>query len=218
MSKRKNEEPIMADEMLGKSEAFVIKYKKPISIAITVLVAGVLCYILYQKFYVEPRELEAKQESFEPTYDALNGKNIEALEGFRHVAYDYDGTEAGNVAKIMAAGLAAAEEGNYEEAIQLLEAYEGDDDIIAPRVKHALGNCYAHTGDIEKAKELIEEAAEEANNEAVTPACWRDLAAMYEQEGNTEEAVKLYNRIKTEYPNSTFVIYGEIDSHLNSIK
>ena len=81
-----------------------------------------------------------------------------------------------------------------------------------------LGNCYAHTGDTEKAMKLILEAAEEANNEAVTPLCWRDLAAMHEQQGNKEEAVKLYNRIKTEYPNCALVLSGEIEKQINSVK
>ena len=49
-----------------------------------------------------------------------------------------------------------------------------------------------------------------ANNIAVTPACWRDAAAMYEAQGNTAEAMKLYNSIKNEYPNSPIANEAEI--------
>ena len=55
----------------------------------------------------------------------------------------------------------------------------------AMQAKHTLGNCYAYTGDSKKAISLLLDAAEEASNEAVTPFCWRDAAAMYEQEGET---------------------------------
>lgn len=218
MSKKHKDEPILADEMLGKSEAFVIKHRKTITVVTTLLVACILGYIVYQKFVIEPREKEAQVANYGPMYDSMTGKNADALEGAIAVIDQHDGTDAANVARLIAAGLKVSEEGNYEEAIEFLEGYEGDDDIMAPHVKHMLGNCYAHTGDTEKAMKLILEAAEEANNEAVTPLCWRDLAAMHEQQGNKEEAVKLYNRIKTEYPNCALVLSGEIEKQINSVK
>lgn len=218
MSKKKTEETVLADEMLGKSEAFVIKHKKKITTVVTILAVCVLGYFGYQKFIAEPEEAEAKAALNEPMYLAMNGDNATALEGFRSINEQYSGTKAGEIAKIMTAGLAAAVEDNYEEAIQLFEEYDGDDDIFAPHVKHALGNCYAHTGDTETAIELILEAAEEANNEAVTPLCWRDVAAMYEQQGKSAEAKELYERIKKEYPETPIVMYGEIDKQLNSVK
>ena len=39
MSKKEKETPILADEMLGKSEAFVLKYKKAIIAGIVAIVA-----------------------------------------------------------------------------------------------------------------------------------------------------------------------------------
>ena len=218
MSNKQKDEPILADEMLGKSEAFVIKHKKTITTIVIALVACVLGYIMYQKLYAEPKEKEAMTALHEAMYSSVIGKNAEALESAIAVVEQYDGTEAANVARLIAAGLKATEEGNYEEAIKYFEEYKGNDNIMAPHVKHMLGNCYAHTGNTEKAMKLILEAAEEANNEAVTPTCWRDLAAMHEQQGNKEEAVKYYNKVKTEYPNSPLVVSGEIEKQLNSIK
>ena len=218
MSKKQKDEPILADEMLGKSEAFVIRHKNVITYTVAAILVVILGYIIYQKFIVEPKEKEAMVALQEPMYQSFIGKNTDALEGANAVIENYSGTDAANVAHIIAGGLTAYEQGNYEEAIAIFEEYDGDDDIIAPKVKHALGNCYSHTGDTDKAIELLLEAAEEANNEAVTPLCWRDLAAMYEQQGKKEEAINLYERIKTEYPGCALVLSGEIDSQLAIIK
>ena len=218
MSKKQKDEPILADEMLGKSEAFVIRHKNVITYTVAAILVVILGYIIYQKFIVEPKEKEAMVALQEPMYQSFIGKNTDALEGANAVIENYSGTDAANVAHIIAGGLTAYEQGNYEEAIAIFEEYDGDDDIIAPKVKHALGNCYSHTGDTDKAIELLLEAAEEANNEAVTPLCWRDLAAMYEQQGKKEEAINLYERIKTEYPGCMLVLCGEIDSQLAIIK
>lgn len=218
MSKKQKDEPILADEMLGKSEAFVIRHKNVITYTVAAILVAILGYIIYQKFIVEPEEKEAMTALQEPMYNSITGKNTDALEGANAVIENYSGTDAGNVARIIAGSLTAYEHGNYEEAIAIFEEYDGDDDIVAPKVKHALGNCYSHTGDTDKAIELLLEAAEEANNEAVTPLCWRDLAAMYEQQGKKEDAINLYERIKTEYPGCALVLSGEIDSQLAIIK
>ena len=55
-----------------------------------------------------------------------------------------------------------------------------------------------------------------ANNIAVTPACLRDAAAMYEAQGNTAEAMKLYNRIKDEFPASP--VANEAEIKINAAK
>ena len=109
-----------------------------------------------------------------------------------------------------------ASSGNYDEAIKHLEAYNGEDQIIAPQMKHALGNCYSHKNNYEKAISLLLEAAEEANNPAVTPYCWFDVAAMYVEQGKKAEAVELYAKIKQEYPNTPVAEQAEIK--LNSMK
>ena len=107
-------------------------------------------------------------------------------------------------------------EKQYEDAIKYLSEYEGNDNIIAAKAKQTLGNCYSQTGDMNKAIELVLEAATMANNVAVTPSCWRDAAAMYEAQGNAAEAMKLYNSIKNEYPNSP--IANEAEIKINAAK
>lgn len=223
MSKKTKETPILADEALGKSEAFIIKYKNIIIAAVSVVILAVAGVLAYNTFVVEPKEQEADKALAVAAQYFVDGKYAESLDGDGvnlgtiAICDEYSGTNAGNLAS-MYAGLALAKQEKYAEAIEYLEDFEADDAIVAPKVKHALGNCYAHTGDNEKAIDLLLDAAEEANNEAVTPFCWRDVAAMYEQEGKSAEAVELYEKIKAEYPRCILVTDGEIDRQLNSVK
>lgn len=223
MSKKKNETPILADEALGKSEAFVIKNKKTFTGVIAAIIVLVAAYLAYAKFVVEPRETEANKALVAASNNFEAGNYAESLDGdginlgTKAIADEYSGTDAGNLANVYA-GLALAKLENYEEAISYLEEFDGNDQIIAQKVKHALGNCYAHTGNTDKAISLLLDAADDAENEAVSPFCLRDVAAMYEQQGKNDKAVEIYNRIKNEYPASILVISGEIERQLNSVK
>ena len=59
MSKKETEKPILADEVLGKSEAFVIKHKNKFVGTIVAIVAIVVAYLAYNTFVAEPKEAEA---------------------------------------------------------------------------------------------------------------------------------------------------------------
>lgn len=215
MSKKQKETPILADEMLSKSEVFVQKYKKAIigiTLAIILVVGGMLAY---NSLVAEPKENEAaaniiyaqdyfEKDSFEL---ALNGDGINP--GFLEIIEEYDGTDAANMA-LAQAGICYAQLGQFDEAISTLEQYNGEDRLIAPKVKHTLGNCYSHKENYDKAIELLLEAAEEASNIAITPYCLFDAAAMYEAKENTAEANKLYERITKEYPQSPVAMQSKI--------
>lgn len=205
MSKKETEKAILADEVLGKSEAFVIEHKNKfitIFVAIIAIVAG---YLAYSTFVAEPREEEAAKAIFKAEQyfvngdfeTALNGDGINA--GFLQVIDENGGTDVANMAYAYA-GLCYVQQQNYDEAINYLEKYKGSDRIVSPMVKYALGNCYAHNENIDKAIKLVLAAADEAENITVTPKCLFDAAAMYEKQGKADKALELYNRIKNEYP------------------
>ena len=106
--------------------------------------------------------------------------------------------------------------GDIDNAIKYLEEYSGEDQVIAPKIKAALANCHANKENWNEAIDLLLDAADEAKNVAVTPECWRDAAAIYEKIGKNEEARKLYERIKNEYPESHLSM--EADKMINSVK
>lgn len=219
MSKKETEKPILADEVLGKSEAFVIKHKNTLLGVIVAIVLVVCGYLAYSTFVAAPKEAEAdkaifKAEQYFANGDletALNGDGINA--GFLQIIEENGGTNAANMAYAYA-GLCYAQQQNYEEAINYLKKYDGDDKLVSPMVKYALGNCYAYQENIDKAIKLLIEAADEADNITVSPKCLFDAAAMYEKQGNAEKALELYNRIKNEYPQAPEA--ANIDSFINA--
>ena len=105
------------------------------------------------------------------------------------------------------------ETGKYEEAIPYLEKFSGDDQMVAPSVKGALGNCYAHKGDLEKAASLLVEAANETDSHSLSPIFLLQAGEIYEKLGKNEEAIKAYQTIKDKYFNS-YQAY-EIDKYIN---
>ena len=167
MSKKKTEAPILADEALGKSEEFVLKHKNLITGVVFAVILFIAAYLGYQNFIQEPKEVEANKALVVAVQNYEDGNYAESLEGDGvnygtiAVSEEYSGTDAGNLANLYA-GLALAKQEKYEEAIEYLEAYDGNDAIIAPKAKHALANCYAYTGNNKKAISLLLEAAKEA--------------------------------------------------------
>ena len=219
MSKKKTEKPILADEVLGKSEAFVIEHKNKFITVFVAIIAIVAGYLAYNTFVAEPREAEAAKAMFKAEQyfvngdfeTALNGDGVNA--GFLQVIEENGGTDIANAANAYA-GICYAQQQNYDEAIKYLEEYNGNDRLVSPMVKYALGNCYAYKENIDKAIKLVLEAADEAKNITVTPKCWFDAAAMYEKQGNTEKALELYKRIKNEYPQAPEA--ANIDRFINA--
>ena len=218
---KKNDTPIAPDEALGKAEEFVLKNKK---VFIGVISAIIVIAALNAFGVFSPKSNENSEANqaianieykvFEGNFEAaLNGDDFNM--GLLEIIEKFDGTSAANKANLYA-GIVYAQQKQYEEAIKYLSEYEGNDNIVAAKAKQTLGNCYSQTGDMKMAIELVLEAATMANNIAVTPACWRDAAAMYEAQGNTAEAMKLYNSIKNEYPNSP--IANEAEIKINAAK
>ena len=161
MAEQKNQnEHLNVEDALTQSEAFLIKYKNAIIggvVAVIIIVAG---FIMYKNLYAEPREEKAQaalfkgQEYFEADLyeQALNGDSIgfAGFVGFLKVADDFSGTKAANLAKAYA-GICYAQLGKYEEAVKMLDSFNGKDQMVAPAIFGAAGNCYAQLGQLDKA-------------------------------------------------------------------
>ena len=224
MEKQNTQQPeaINIEEVVGKSEAFINKYKMQIVMAIAAIVVIVVGSMMYQTYVSEPRTKEASEAIFQAQnyfaaqeYEkALNGDDQGNM-GFVQIADEFSGTPSGNVANAYA-GLALAQSGRYEEAIPYLKAFDGSDKMVAPGVLGALGNCYANTGDLSAAVSKFIEAAKVADNNTVSPYCLMQAGLIYEKQGNKAEALKVYTQIKEKYFAS--VQAESIDKYINRVK
>ena len=220
-TKQTEQAPIAMDEVLSKSEAFVNKYKVAIIgavVAIFLLIGGIT---LYNQFIAQPAEKEAAEALFPAEALFIQGKYQEAIDGdsislgLVAVADEYSSTNSGNLANAYA-GIAFAQLGKYENAINYLEKFDGDDQMVAPAAKGTLGNCYAQIGEKSKAIDCFIDAAESADNNVISPYYLLQAGIMYEQTGAPNKALSVYEQIKSKYPTSTQAT--SIEKYINRVK
>ena len=171
-------------------------------VAIIVIIAGVT---MYKNLYAQPREEKAQnalfmgQQYFEVNdfEQALNGDSI-TYDGFLKVAEEYSGTKAANLAKAYA-GICYAKLGKTQEAIDMLNGFDGDDQMVAPAIKGAIGNCYAQLGDLDKAASTLLDAASQADNNTLSPIFLMQAGEILVKQGKYDEAIEAYTTIKDKY-------------------
>ena len=202
---KKANEALNVEEALSQSEAFLIKNKKAIIgavVAVIIIVAGI---VMYKNLYAEPREEKAQaalfkgQEYFEADLyeQALNGDSI-GFAGFAKIADEYSGTKAANLAKAYM-GICYAHPGQYEAAVKALDSFSGKDQMIAPAMKGAMGNCYAQLGQLDKAASMLLSAADEADNNSLSPIYLQQAGEILVKQGKYDDAIKAYTKIKDKY-------------------
>ena len=196
------------EEALSKSEQFFENNKKTIFgalIAIIVIIAGGM---LYNTKVAQPRQIKAAEALFPgETYfmegdyrTALNG-DAYGFDGFEALADKYRGTKANKLANLYA-GLCYAQLDSMDMAQKYLEKFSGKDQMVAPAAIGALANCYANAGQNSKAAATFEKAAKKANNNLLSPYYYFQAGLIYEAMDKPAQALKIYNMIKTQYPES----------------
>lgn len=221
MAKKQNQTSSM-EETLNKSEAFVMKYQKPLLgslVAILVVIAGI---IAVNNYVIKPRAERAStllaqgqdyfnKEDFEK---ALNGDKAE-FPGFAVIAEDYSSTDAGNLAKLYA-GLCYAQLGKMEDAEKYLEKWSpADDQMVSPAALGALGNVQASLKKVDDAIATLKKAAALADNNSLSPTLLIQAGELLESQGKKAEALKLYTEVKEKYVNS--MAYSEIDKYIERV-
>ena len=209
------------EETLNSSEAFFMKYKKPILIALAAIILIIAGIIIYKKFISGPREEKASTELAKSQTLFNTQKYSEALKGFQKIQADYSGTDAGNLANLYV-GLCYAhqQKPDWAKALENIQKYStSDDQIISPASQMALGDIYANNNQYDKAVESFKKAAEMANAQAfdktsmsIAPLALKKAGILLESQGKKEEALAIYKDIKKTYVNSP--AYQEMDKYI----
>ncbi len=230
-NKKQQQGVIDVNDTINKSEAFFNKYKKPLLFALIALIVIIAGLFLYQEYVSGPREDKAStalgrgQEYFnsEQFDKALNGDGA-GYAGFLKIASDFGSTDAGNLAKLYA-GLCYANLDKWNEAVKYLDEFSpADDAMISPAAIAALGNAYAHVNQLDKAVSTLTKAADKADqqgkdgvNNSLAPTFRLQAAQILESQGKKDEALKIYEGIKTKYVNSALVQSQEIDKYIQRL-
>ena len=224
----KTEQVLEATENINNREAFFMKYKKAILIAVAAIIVVIAGVFLYISQISGPREEKAStalskgqtyfnNEMFE---QAVNGDGA-GFVGFAKLADEYSGTKAGNLANLYA-GLCYANLGKWAEAQKSLDAFSTEgDQMISPASQAALGDAYAHLNQLDKAVDAFKKAADMADskaeddtNNSLSPIFLIKAGEVLESRGKKDEALKIYQDIKKKYVNSMLVQSAEIDKYI----
>lgn len=211
MSKNKKEETPQTissvEETLTRTEKYLEEnYKVMLSgLGVIVVLVGL---VWLGKIYMNKRNEEAQTQIYQAQKYletdslklALNGDGNYL--GFLDIAKSYKLTNTGNLARY-GAGICYLHLGQYEEAIEFLDKYSKKDKVLGSLALGATGDAYVETGNIDKGIAKYLEAAEFGKNSFNTPVFLMKAGELYELGGKFTDALKVYERIEKEYPEST---------------
>ena len=203
-----NEELIVdVQEVYSKTETFIDQNKSLITGLVGGLIVLIAGYFAYNSLYLGPLEDEAREEMFlAEKYFKLDSFNLAIdgradFAGFIEIADKYGSTKAGDLANYYL-GMSFLNLGEFESAIDALNQFDGDDEILATLAIGAKGDALLELENTEKAIDQYEKAANRKTNEFTTPLFLMKAARAQEMVGDYKAAAENYNKIKTDYKKS----------------
>lgn len=204
------------DSTASKSEEWVIRNQKVLFLLLGLVVIGILGYLGYNKYILGPEQKEAADElAFPKVYfeqamstpvavDSLLVLSLNGADGkygFTDIAKEYKRTKAGNLANYYA-GISYLKLKKYKEAIEYLDKFKSDDELLGPVAKGAIGDAFANINQPEDALDYYLQAAKLKDNEFSTPLFLFKAGNTAMNLKKYDKALDLFNKIKKEYPNS----------------
>ncbi len=195
------------EQSLTKAEIFFEKNKNPLLVGTGVVVALVLAFYGYTKYFVEPLEAEAQKEVFmaqkyfeqDSLKLALNGNGNDM--GFLDIAEEYSSTKIGNLANYYA-GVCYLNLGQFENAIEYLDKFDGNDEVLSVISVGAIGDAFLELNQAEEALDYYTKATKVNNNEFVIPIYLMKAAQTAEILKDYKAALGFYTRLKKDFSES----------------
>ncbi|HSO87981.1 MAG TPA: tetratricopeptide repeat protein [Draconibacterium sp.] len=195
------------ESALTRTEQFIEDNQKKITYVVGGVIVLVAAFLAFNRFYMQPKEEEALSQMFmaESYFEkdsfnlAINGDGNYL--GFLDIIDDYGLTKSANRAKYYV-GISYLHLGQYEDAIDYLKKFKTDDLLLAPIKAGAIGDAMLELGKNEDALVQYKKAYSETDNELTTPVYKMKAAKLLESMNKLEEALKLYEEIKKDYPES----------------
>ncbi len=195
------------EESLTKAEMYVEENKNNLMVIVLAIAVGFSAFFAYDRFYVQPNEENAATEMYMAEKNFELGKYQEALDGDEQFAglleiiESYGSTNSGNLAEYYA-GISYYKLGDAEAAIEHLDNFSSDDEMLAPIAKGVIGDAFSELGQNEEALNYYITAAELRTNDFTTPVFLMKAANAAYSIGNKEQALSLYTRIQDEFATS----------------
>ena len=203
------------DTTASKTEEWVVKYQNIILTFIGIVAVGVLAFLGYQNYVIEPKtkeaiselnqaqfyfELAVNSEDSDSLYKrALNGG--EGKYGFLDIIENYEGTTAAKLATY-SAGMSYLNIKDYQNAIIYLDQFNSEDVLLGVLAKGAIGDAFEQMGQPEKALDYYIAASNINNNVYSTPKFLYKAAMIGSKLGKNKQSIAYLERIKKEFKES----------------
>jgi len=221
MAEKKEETLVDVVEAYSKTEKYIDENQKSLTVIIGAIVLIVGGFFAYKKMYVEPLEIEAQSQMFmaekyfaaDSVRLAINGDGNYL--GFLDIIDEYSITPSGNLA-LYYAGICYYKQGQYQEAIEMLSSFDGDDQMVGAVSNGAIGDAYMELGEVKHAISYYMDAANHSRNDFTCPVYLMKAAGSYEDQGNYNKAVDIYTDIKENFADTKEGL--EVDKYLARAK
>lgn len=206
------------DDTASKTEKFISKYQIIIIGVIVLIIIGVLGFLGYEKFIIEPQQQEASNELnqsqtfFDKALSSNQSKERDSLFnlaingaqgkfGFADIAKEYSSTKSGNLANYYA-GISYLNVGKYDSAIEYLDNFNADDEMISTFAIGAMGDAFSKLEQFDTALEYYEKAAKHRDNNYTTPKYLFKAALTAMKLKDADKAIKHFKSIEDKFPKS----------------
>ncbi len=195
------------EETLSKTEQFLEKYQKQLTILAVAILVIVAIVFAYKKYVVEPQTVEAQEQVFvaqqyfeRDSFNlALNGDGD--FPGFLGIIDEYSATGVAKLAHYYA-GISYYKLGEYDKAIDYLSDFSTSDAMLSAVKNGAIGDSYSELGKFDKAASYYKKAADASDNKLTTPIYLLKYGRVKEELKDWKEALTAYEKIKTDYKDS----------------
>lgn len=188
---------------------FFEKNRNTIVYGALIVAALIAAFFIYQAFVAQPAEkaamdvMEDAQLQFER--DSFNLALVNPGNGglgFVDIVDQYGSTEAGNLANYYAA-VSYLNIGKYAAALDYAKSFNAEGTVLPAMKYGVIGDAQSELGNMDDAISAYNSAIDAAGENFVTGGYYLNkLGLLLRNQGNTEEALAAFRRLKTDYGQS----------------
>nr|BCX01373.1 MAG: hypothetical protein KatS3mg041_1419 [Bacteroidota bacterium] len=171
-------------------------------VVLLALVAGGIAYLNYQNQQAHEALGRVVLWFESGQYQkALDGDRAQGIAGLPEIADRYRWTQGGKLAAYYA-GVAYYELGQYEQARQYFSRYPNNGTLLAAAARAGEAAAYENLGQYAQAAALYLRAVSQYKSALLAPEYLAGAARCFELSGDLRAAMRTYERIRKEYPDS----------------
>ena len=187
---------------------FVKNNQKTLTYTLTLIVVVIAGYFGYTELYQNPREAKAADAMYTAEkYFAVDSSNLVlngdgTSKGVLYIIKQYSGTQSANLAKYYA-GISYYRLNDFNKSIEYLKDFSTSSKQVQAIAYGTIGDAYSEIKKTDDAVSYYKKAGSHfPEDEAISSEYMFRAAALLELNGKADDAVAIYNDIKSKYPKS----------------